>query len=91
MLQRPVFWFKRNILFLNGMQTVFNKAFIIIRYKKNILHVSDVEDMCEDIDPSRLLLQQAGRGFHGNYTCQGGNSAGWGPLSEPTELLVYCK
>ncbi|XP_077283136.1 nephrin-like [Arctopsyche grandis] len=50
---------------------------------------TDAEDMCEDIDPSRLLLQQASRGFHGNYSCEGENSAGWGPTSESAELLAY--
>ncbi|KAL1124451.1 hypothetical protein AAG570_001077 [Ranatra chinensis] len=42
-----------------------------------------------DIDPSKLLLELAGRTFHGNYTCVGLNEAGWGPLSPETELIVY--
>nr|CAD7590846.1 unnamed protein product [Timema genevievae] len=42
-----------------------------------------------DIDPSRLLLENVGRGFHGNYSCEGRNEAGWGPLSQDQELVVY--
>nr|CAD7396629.1 unnamed protein product [Timema poppensis] len=44
-----------------------------------------------DIDPSRLLLENVGRGFHGNYSCEGRNEAGWGPLSQDQELVVYCE
>jgi len=28
------------------------------------------------------------RSFRGNYSCRGQNRAGWGPLSQPTELHV---
>lgn len=48
------------------------------------------EQLC-DVDPSYLLLEDVGRGFHGNYSCEGLNDAGWGPLSESSELVVYCK
>lgn len=51
---------------------------------------SDDDGLC-DIDPSRLLLENAKREFHGNYTCEGMNEAGWGPLSEGSELVVYCE
>jgi hypothetical protein len=44
-----------------------------------------------DIDPSKLLLEDVGRSFHGNYSCEGMNEAGWGPLSPDEELIVYCK
>jgi hypothetical protein len=44
-----------------------------------------------DIDPSKLLLEDVGRSFHGNYSCEGMNEAGWGPLSADEELIVYCK
>lgn len=47
--------------------------------------------MCKGIDPSRLLLEPASRNFHGNFSCEGENLAGWGPVSESAELLVYCK
>jgi hypothetical protein len=43
-----------------------------------------------DIDPSKLLLEFVGRSFHGNYSCEGMNEAGWGPLSSDEELVVYC-
>ncbi|XP_067007165.1 nephrin isoform X1 [Anabrus simplex] len=42
-----------------------------------------------DIDPSKLLLEVVGRSFHGNYSCEGMNEAGWGPLSPDEELIVY--
>ncbi|CAL4089282.1 unnamed protein product, partial [Meganyctiphanes norvegica] len=42
-----------------------------------------------DIDPSRLLLENVFRDFHGNYTCEGMNDAGWGPRSNDGELIVY--
>jgi hypothetical protein len=44
-----------------------------------------------DVDPSKLLLEDVGRSFHGNYSCEGMNEAGWGPLSPDEELIVYCK
>jgi hypothetical protein len=44
-----------------------------------------------DLDPSKLLLEEVTRSFHGNYSCIGKNEAGWGPLSEDTELIVYCE
>ncbi|RZF42221.1 hypothetical protein LSTR_LSTR004370 [Laodelphax striatellus] len=42
-----------------------------------------------DIDPSKLLLENVERSFHGNYSCMGMNAAGWGPVSPNTELVVY--
>ncbi|XP_075211629.1 neuromusculin isoform X3 [Lycorma delicatula] len=42
-----------------------------------------------DIDPSKLLLENVERSFHGNYSCVGMNDAGWGPVSPNTELVVY--
>lgn len=44
-----------------------------------------------DIDPSKLLLESVGRTFHGNYSCEGKNEAGWGPISPSTSVTVYCK
>lgn len=44
-----------------------------------------------DIDPSKLLLESVGRSFHGNYSCEGRNDAGWGPVSPSTPVIVYCK
>ncbi|XP_060519272.1 titin isoform X2 [Cylas formicarius] len=41
------------------------------------------------LDPSILSLERVDESFAGNYTCQGENTAGWGPLSEPVELIVY--
>ena len=44
-----------------------------------------------DIDPSELLLEAVGRSFHGNYSCEGRNDAGWGPLSPSAPVMVYCE
>ncbi|KAK2579264.1 hypothetical protein KPH14_008224 [Odynerus spinipes] len=44
-----------------------------------------------DIDPSKLLLEAVGRSFHGNYSCEGRNEAGWGPMSPSTSLTIYYK
>uniref|UniRef100_A0ABD2W362 Ig-like domain-containing protein n=1 Tax=Trichogramma kaykai TaxID=54128 RepID=A0ABD2W362_9HYME len=48
------------------------------------------EEFC-DIDPSKLLLESVGRTFHGNYSCEGRNDAGWGPMSADTPVVVYYK
>lgn len=44
-----------------------------------------------DIDPSKLLLEAVGRTFHGNYSCEGRNDAGWGPLSPSAPVTVHCE
>ncbi|XP_068965915.1 hemicentin-1 isoform X2 [Bombus flavifrons] len=44
-----------------------------------------------DIDPSKLLLEAVGRSFHGNYSCEGRNDAGWGPLSPSAPVMVHYK
>ncbi|XP_076393663.1 neuromusculin isoform X6 [Megachile rotundata] len=44
-----------------------------------------------DIDPSKLLLEAVGRSFHGNYSCEGRNDAGWGPLSMSAPVVVHYK
>ncbi|KAL6268570.1 hypothetical protein P5V15_001705, partial [Pogonomyrmex californicus] len=44
-----------------------------------------------DIDPSKLLLESVGRTFHGNYSCEGKNEAGWGPISPSMPVIVYYK
>ncbi|KAJ8954752.1 hypothetical protein NQ314_007022, partial [Rhamnusium bicolor] len=41
------------------------------------------------LDPSILSLERVDETFSGNYTCQGKNVAGWGPVSDPQELIVY--
>lgn len=52
--------------------------------------VNNDKNFC-DLDPSRLLLEYVGKMFAGNYSCKGMNDAGWGPESNETELIVYCK
>lgn len=49
----------------------------------------DGTNLCSDVEPSLLLLQDTSRSFHGNYSCRGKNTAGWGPRSAPKELLVH--
>jgi len=44
-----------------------------------------------DIDPSKLMLESVDRTFHGNYSCEGKNEAGWGSISPSTPVVVYCK
>nr|XP_037875884.1 uncharacterized protein LOC101737333 [Bombyx mori] len=46
------------------------------------------ENLCNEVDPSMLLLQDTTKSFHGNYSCKGKNFAGWGDVSEKTELVV---
>lgn len=47
-------------------------------------------DLC-DIDPSKLLLEHVSKLFHGNYSCEAANEAGWSDLSQPRELEIFCK
>ncbi|XP_031788316.1 hemicentin-1 isoform X2 [Nasonia vitripennis] len=51
---------------------------------------ASAEEFC-DIDPSKLLLESVGRSFHGNYSCEGRNDAGWGPISPNTPVVVHYK
>ncbi|XP_013145690.1 PREDICTED: uncharacterized protein LOC106108902 isoform X2 [Papilio polytes] len=46
------------------------------------------DSLCNDVDPSMLLLQDTTKSFHGNYSCKGKNVAGWGDESAKTELVV---
>ncbi|XP_045540674.1 hemicentin-1 isoform X3 [Papilio machaon] len=46
------------------------------------------DSLCNDVDPSMLLLQDTTKSFHGNYSCKGKNYAGWGNESAKTELVV---
>ncbi|RVE43417.1 hypothetical protein evm_011931, partial [Chilo suppressalis] len=46
------------------------------------------ENLCNEVDPSMLLLQDTTKSFHGNYSCKGKNVAGWGEESSKTELVV---
>jgi hypothetical protein len=41
-----------------------------------------------NVDPSKIILVNVRRSFHGNYSCQGRNRAGWGATSAATELKV---
>lgn len=42
-----------------------------------------------DVDPDVLILENVGRTFLGNYSCQGMNTAGVGPRSADNDLHVY--
>ncbi|XP_058834264.1 hemicentin-1 isoform X3 [Topomyia yanbarensis] len=46
------------------------------------------ENLCE-VDPTKMLLQNVGREFIGNYSCEGFNVAGWGDTSEEHPLTIY--
>lgn len=47
--------------------------------------------MCTNIEAKRLLLVEAARSFHGNYSCKGRTLAGWGQRSNDSELIVNCE
>ena len=47
-------------------------------------------DLC-DIDPSKLLLEHVSKLFHGNYSCEAANEAGWSDMSDEKQLEIYCK
>ncbi|CAH2061674.1 unnamed protein product, partial [Iphiclides podalirius] len=56
---------------------------------KHLPECNDTNDsFCNDVDPSMLLLQDTTKSFHGNYSCKGKNSVGWGSESAKTELIV---
>lgn len=40
------------------------------------------------VDPSKIILVNVKRTFHGNYSCRAKNRAGWGPMSSPKEIRV---
>ena len=42
-----------------------------------------------NIDPSKIILVNVKRSFHGNYSCSGTNRAGEGNRSPPKELVVH--
>lgn len=47
------------------------------------------DDALCGVDPENLLLENVGRHFLGNYSCEGENSAGLGSRSADKELVVY--
>ena len=51
---------------------------------------NDEEDLC-DIDPSKLLLEHVTKLFHGNFSCEATNDAGWSERSDEAQLEIYCK
>lgn len=40
------------------------------------------------MDTTKIILVNVSRAFHGNYSCQGRNRAGWGSMSEVKQLKV---
>eukprot|EP00094_Tigriopus_californicus_P006888 TCALIF_06634-PA protein Name:"Similar to HMCN2 Hemicentin-2 (Homo sapiens)" AED:0.02 eAED:0.03 QI:0/0.5/0.28/0.85/1/1/7/253/1111 len=40
------------------------------------------------MDPSKIILVNVRRTFHGNYSCRGRNRAGWGGMSSARQLQV---
>lgn len=49
----------------------------------------DGDDSFCGVDPDVLLLENVGRHFLGNYSCEGLNAAGWGNRSAENDLIVY--
>lgn len=49
----------------------------------------DDEDSLCGVNPDILLLENVGREFLGNYSCEGLNAAGWGQRSKENQLMIY--
>ncbi|KAJ6649403.1 Hemicentin-1 [Pseudolycoriella hygida] len=49
----------------------------------------DDDDSLCGVNPNVLLLENVGREFLGNYSCEGLNAAGWGQRSAENELMIY--
>ena len=45
-------------------------------------------DCSDAVDPSKIILVNVRRSFHGNYSCRGMNRAGWGAMAKAKELRV---
>lgn len=45
----------------------------------------------ENMNVSNLILKEARRAYHGNYSCAGRTIAGLGPISPVQEIKVQCK
>ena len=41
-----------------------------------------------NVDPTKIILVNVRRSFHGKYACKARNQAGWGPTSKAEELKV---
>lgn len=55
---------------------------------QNEVQQDDEDPLC-GVNPNILLLENVGREFLGNYSCEGQNLAGWGPRSKENDLIVY--
>ena len=51
-------------------------------------HLEKEDEQLCDVDPSKLILEDGKREFHGNFSCIGENAVGRSPLSAPVELEV---
>ena len=51
--------------------------------------INGESDNCNVVEPSKIILVNVKRSFHGNYSCQGMNRAGWGAMSKARELRVF--
>ena len=64
-----------------------------IFYPKNsimdLMMTANEHDLC-DVDPSKLLLFGS-KIFHGNFSCEATNDAGWSERSPEESLEIYCK
>jgi hypothetical protein len=49
---------------------------------------NDAAECSDAVDPSKIILVNVRRSFHGNYSCRGMNRAGWGAMAKARELKV---
>ena len=47
-------------------------------------------DYC-NVDPSVLMLEHVSKVFHGNFSCEGANEAGWSERSLEKPLEIHCE
>ena len=88
-------WFKDGVLLIQ-LPKCHNELKVDIFYPKNwhwrhwpTLANNDENDLC-DVDPSKLLVHPS-KTFHGNFSCEATNDAGWSERSPEESLEIYCK
>ena len=82
-------WFMDGVL-LKQLPMCHNELEYDIIDAENSGDNNDEDDLC-DIDPSKLLLEHVTKLFHGNFSCEATNDAGWSKRSPEESLEIYCK
>ena len=82
-------WFMDGVL-LKQLPMCHNELEYDIIDVENSAANNDEDDLC-DIDPSKLLLEHVTKLFHGNFSCEATNDAGWSERSPEESLEIYCK